>query len=185
MKSQKAVFKSIFALFALLLLILPFMVSFNETLTKAVEAIKIYTLIQSFIVPYEVGMVKVLTSPFNVDFVAYANGMMVRGGFLEMTWNCIGWQSLLLLTITLVVGLTSGKYTLLSNIEAILIGIFGTFLINLLRLSVIVLIFVYFRPIYFYVYHDYLAAVVTVIWLTFFWWFIFKFVLEPRKGLVG
>jgi len=30
------------------------------------------------------------------------------------------------------------------------------------------------------VYHDYLAAITTVIWLFFFWWFSYSFVLEEK-----
>lgn len=178
---QKKVFGSLFAIFAILLIILPFLVSFNEFLTKFVERIKIYTWIQAAIVPYEIGMVRVITLPFGISFIPYTNGMVVNGTFLEMTWNCIGWQSLFLLLITLWVGLTSGKYTLLSKIEAIIIGLLGTFLMNLLRLSLIVLIWAYARPIYFYVYHDYLSAIATVIWLFFFWWFAYKYVLEEKE----
>lgn len=177
---QKRVFQTIFLLLVIILLVLPFFVTFNELLTKAVERIGVYTWIQSQIVPYEVSMVQTLTSLFGVTFVPYANGMLVKGKFLEMTWNCIGWQSLLLLGITLVVGLRSGTYTLRSKLEVIMIGFLGTFFMNLLRLTLIVLIYVYATPIYFYVYHEYLAAIATVLWLFVFWWFSYRYVLEEK-----
>src|ERR1035437_2047512 len=143
---QKKVFKTILALFALLLIALPFLVSFNDVLTKLMEKIGFYNLIQAQIVPYEVGIVKILVSPFSISFTAFANGMIIRGTFLEMTWNCIGWQSLLLLMITLIVGLTSERYTFWSKTETVLIGILGTFIMNLFRLTLIVLIWAYARP---------------------------------------
>jgi exosortase/archaeosortase family protein len=177
---QKKVFGLIFAVFAILLIILPFIVSFNDFLTRFIESIKIYTWIQTAVVPYEVGMVRVMVSIFGIFFTPYANGMMVNGTFLEMTWNCIGWQSLLLLILTIWVGLGSGNYTLMSKIEVIAIGFLGTFLMNLLRLSLIVIIWAYARPIYFYVYHDYLSAIATAIWLFIFWWFSYKYVLREK-----
>ena len=52
---------------------------------------------------------------------------------------------------------------------------------SLLDLTIIVLIFVFLRPIYFYVYHDYLNAIAIVVWLIFFWWFSYKYVLEEKR----
>lgn len=98
-----------------------------------------------------------------------------------MTWNCLGWQSLLLLVITLLSGLLGRNYTFWSKVETVAIGVLGTFLVNLFRLTFIVLLYNFATPIYFYVYHDYLAAIVTVIWLCFFWWFSYKFVLEEKS----
>lgn len=177
---QKQVFSTIFLLFTLFLVLLPFLVTFNEFLTRIVENFKLYKLLQDQLVPVEVKMVKLLVSPLGVNFVAYQNGMVVKGTFLQMTWNCIGWQSLFLLVITLWVGLRSGIYTFSSRVETVCIGLLGTFLINIFRLSVIVLIFAYLRPLYAYIYHDYLAAIVTIVWLFFFWWFSYSFVLEEK-----
>jgi len=178
---QKQVFKTAFALFAVLLAILPFLVSFNEALTKLVEHFTLYIWVQNQIVPLEVKVVALLVSLVGVSVGAAQNGFWVKGTFLEMTWNCIGWQSLLLLTITLVVGLKSGKFTRLSQIEAVAIALLGTFFVNLLRLTFIVILFTVSRPVYAIVYHDYLAALITVIWLIFFWWFAYSFVLEARE----
>lgn len=177
---QKRVFQTIIVLFVTLLVILPFLVSFNEALTTIFQNIKAYTWIQEKIVPYEVSMVGLLAGIFGVHFTPFLNGMEVGGTFLEMTWNCLGWQSLLFLFITLLVGLGSGNYTLVSKIEAVLIGVLGTFFMNLIRLTIIVLIFVYLKPIYFYVYHDYLNAIAIILWLTFFWWFSYKYILEDK-----
>ncbi len=178
---QKKIFNLIFMLLAILLIVLPFLVSFNEALTKVVEKFTLYVWVQERLVPIEVTMVKLLSLPFGINFIAHPNGMTVNGTFLGMTWNCLGWQSLFLLGITLLVGLRSNKYSLISKIKTIIIGLLGTFWINLLRLTLIVLIWAYARPIYFYVYHDYLSAIVTVIWLFVFWWFSYKFVLEEKK----
>jgi exosortase/archaeosortase family protein len=167
------------------LIILPFLVSFNEILTKIIERFSLYMLMQEAIVPVEIKMVKVIVSAFGVGVLAHTKGLTVNGTYMSMTWNCIGWQSLLLLTITLLSALRNRKYTLGSKLEAITIGLLGTFLVNLSRLVFIVLLFAWLRPIFAVVYHDYLAAIVTVIWLFFFWWFCFRFVLVEKGNDTG
>lgn len=176
---EKRTFAIIFALLAIMLAILPFLVSFNEVLTKIVESIGIYMWVQEKIVPMEVKMVGVLVSPFPIKFIAHPNGMTVNGIYAQVTWNCLGWQSLLLFLVTIVVGL-KGNYTLLSKTEAIIIGLLGTFLINLIRMAIIVLLLAYSRPLFAVFYHDYFAAIVTILWLFGFWWFAYSYVLEEK-----
>jgi len=180
---EKRTFAIIFALLAVFLAVLPFLVTFNEALTHLVEKFRLYMWVQEKIVPLEVKMVGVLVTPLGINYLAHQNGMTVNGTYAGMTWNCIGWQSLLLLLITLVVGLR-GNYTLVSKIETVLIGLLGTFIVNLLRLTLIVILLAYSRPLFAVVYHDYLAAIVTIIWLFFFWWFAYSFVLE-EQGIGG
>jgi len=176
---QKRTFTTIFALLAVFLAVLPFLVTFNEALTHIVERLRLYMWIQERIVPLEVKMVGVLVSPLGINYLAHQNGMTVNGTYAGMTWNCIGWQSLLLLIITLVVGLR-GNYTLVSKIETVLIGLLGTFLVNMARLVFIVILLAYSRPLFAVVYHDYLAAIVTILWLFGFWWFSYSYVLEEE-----
>lgn len=178
---QKRLFNTLFILLTFILVTLPFLVTFNDFLARIIEKVNLYTWIQAAIVPFEVRMVKILTIPFAINFVAYANGMLIKGVFLQMSWNCIGWQSLFLLLITLFVGLSGGNYTFLSMIKTIGIGLLGIFWVNLLRLVVVIILFAYFRPLYGIVYHDYLAAFVTVVFLFVFWWFSYSFVLEERQ----
>jgi len=177
---EKRTFTLIFALLAVFLAILPFLVSFNEILTHLVERFRLYMWVQERVVPLEVKMVGVLVEPLGINYLAHQNGMTVNGTYAGMTWNCIGWQSLLLLIITLIVGLR-GNYTLWSKIETVLIGLLGTFLINMARLTLIVIILAYSRPLFAVVYHDYLAAIVTILWLFGFWWFAYSFVLLPKE----
>lgn len=178
---QKRTFAIILALLAVFLAVLPFLVSFNEILTHLVERFQLYMWVQERIVPLEVKMVGVLVTPLGINYLAHQNGMTVNGTYAGMTWNCIGWQSLLLLIITLIVGLR-GNYTLWSKIETVLIGLLGTFLVNMARLTLIVIILAYSRPLFAVVYHDYLAAIVTIIWLFAFWWFAYAFVLETKAA---
>jgi len=56
----------------------------------------------------------------------------------------------------------------------------GTFFVNLFRLVFVTLLLAYSRPLFAVVYHDYLAAIVTIAWLFLFWWFSYSFVLENK-----
>jgi exosortase/archaeosortase family protein len=178
---QKKVFQIALAALAIMLAILPFVVSVNDVLTRTVENVGWYHWIQEKVVPWEVKLVGVMVIPLGIDFIAHPQGFTANGTYAEISWNCIGWQSLLLFLITLPFGFRGGSYTFASKIEAFLIGILGTFLVNLLRIVFTVILLVYARPLFAVVFHDYLAAIMTVVWLIAFWWFAFSFVLEERE----
>lgn len=176
---QKNVFIIIFAFLAITLPLLPFLVSFNDVLTHAIENLGWYSWIQQVIVPYEIKMVGVLVKLLGIDFIAHKEGMTINNTYAHLSWNCIGWQSLLLLFITFIIGLKR-KYTFFSKLETIIIGIIGTILVNLLRMAFTVVLIVVSRPLFAVVFHDYLAAIMTVVWLGFFWWFAYSFILEKK-----
>lgn len=181
MRRQKKTFISIFSFLTILLATLPFLLTFNEILTHFVESIKVYGWIQKFIVPVQIKMVGVLVRPFGINYAATGSTISINGHFAALTWNCLGWQSLLLLMITLIAAFREGQYTFLSKVEAVVIGLTGTFLINLFRISFIVMLLAFLPNIFSVVYHDYLAAITTVVWLFGFWWFCYAYVLEERQ----
>lgn len=182
MNRQRSVFIAIFAALSVLLIILPLLVSFNDFLTKIVEANILYKWIQANIVPIEAKMMGALLIPFGHQFAfSPSNATIVVNGInMGITWNCIGWQSFLLLIVTFLVGLR-GKYTGFSTGQAIAIGILGTFWLNILRMLLIVLLAVHLPAVFRIVFHDYLAAVTTIIWLFVFWWFTYAYVLEEKS----
>lgn len=178
---QKKVFISIFLGLSLLLITLPFVVTLNDLLTRVVEKNFLYVWVQNTIVPVEAKMMGVILLPFGYNY-AYSpsnSTIVVNGINMRITWNCLGWQSLLLLLITLVVGF-GRKYTKISILEAMVIGILGTFWLNILRMLFTVLLAVHLPSVFRIVFHDYLAAGTTVVWLFFFWWFAYSFVLEDK-----
>lgn len=178
---QKKVFASIFFGFIILLAVLPFLVTANEVLTGIVERNFLYLWIQEQIVPIEAKMMGVILIPFgyNYAFSPTSSIIVVNGVNMRITWNCLGWQSFLLFFITLVVGFR-GRYTKLSISEALGIGILGTFWLNIFRMLFTILLAVHVPPVFRIVFHDYLAAGTTVVWLFGFWWFSYSFVLETR-----
>ena len=133
------------------------------------------------VVPLEAKMMGAILMPFGYNYAfSPTNSVIVVNGInMGITWNCLGWQSFLLFFITLVVGF-KGKYTRLSILEALGIGILGTFWLNITRMLFTILLAVHAPPIFRIVFHDYLAAITTVIWLVFFWWFSYSFILEGK-----
>lgn len=176
---QKKLFNNLFLLLVISLIVLPFIVAFNDFLTKAIESIGVYSAIQEYIVPIETKMVIVLVSPLGIKLQLAKEGIMVNGMFAKITWNCIGWQSLLLFFISLIIGF-QGKYTRISKLEAFAIGLLGIFIINLFRMSFIIILLSYSQSLFAVVFHDYLAAFVTIGYLFIFWWFAYKYVLEEK-----
>ena len=76
---EKRTFAIIFALLAIFLAVLPFLVTFNEALTHLVEKLGAYMWVQERIVPLEVKMVGVLVTPLGINYLAHQNGMTVNG----------------------------------------------------------------------------------------------------------
>ncbi|MDO8340702.1 MAG: hypothetical protein Q7T59_01890 [Candidatus Woesebacteria bacterium] len=183
MPKQKKVFMALLAGFSLLILSLPFLVSFNEVLTKIAERNLLYRGVQEYIVPIEAKMLGAILIPFGYNFAfSPTNSMIIVNGVsMGITWNCLGWQSFILLFITLLVGF-KGRYKGISIVESLLIGILGTYWLNILRMMFTVLLAVHAPPIFRIVYHDYLAAVTTLLWLIFFWWFAYSYILEEKKS---
>ncbi|MDP2632882.1 MAG: hypothetical protein Q8P25_04160 [Candidatus Curtissbacteria bacterium] len=178
---EKKIFGTIFIFLAFLMMLLPFMLAFEDVLTKLIERFVLYKFLQDMVVPVQVSLVSVIIKPFGVDSILYKNGMIVNGEPLIIAWNCLGWQSLVLFLITLLVGFRNGSYSAFSKFQVIILGLFGLFWINLLRISLIILLGAFFMPVFRLVFHEYLAAIVSIIFLLFFWWFSYKFVLETKE----
>lgn len=180
-RGEKNIFKTIFIFLAILMMLLPFMLTFEDVLTKLLERFVLYKFLQDMVVPLQVSLVGVIIKPFGVDNILYKNGMIVNGEPLVVAWNCLGWQSLVLFLMTLLIGFRNGSYTTFSKLQVIILGLFGLFWINLLRISLIILLGAFFMPVFRLVFHEYLAAIVSIIFLLVFWWFSYKFVLEEKQ----
>lgn len=182
LNKQKKVFIYIFLGLTVLLAVLPFVVVGNELLTKIVEQNVLYVWIQNNVVPVEAKMMGALLIPLGYRYgFSPTNSMIVVNGLnMGITWNCLGWQSFLLLFVSLVVGFR-GQYSKLSVVEALGIGLLGTFWLNIFRMLLTVLLAVHLPSVFRIVFHDYLAAGTTVVWLLVFWWFVYAFVLQEKR----
>lgn len=185
---EKKTFKFLLAVLAIMLLMLPFVTTFNSVLTEIINRFGLYRTIQNLIVPFESRLVIVIVRFFGVPAFLAPKGEMasfyLRKGTVyqqvQLQWNCLGWQSLLLLGLSLVGGL-QGNFTLLSKMECILIGLFGTFLVNIFRMVFVTAGLYFINTVFALLIHDYFAAFTTIAWLFFFWWFCYAFVLEKRN----
>lgn len=183
MNKTKRTFSTLFLILVFLLMFLPFITTFNELLTRLFLHFAWYRVIENFIVPFEIRTIIATLRIFYIDAIGSNTSLSIMkdGSWQRMwiSWNCIGWQSAILIVFTLLSGL-QGNYKKSSKLEAIIIGISGTFLINIFRMSAVVVVFKYFGYLPAVIFHDYAANIAIIFWLFFFWWFVYRFVLEEK-----
>lgn len=185
--SQKQTFIYLFLLLVLILMFLPLVVTFNDILTRLVMRLDAYKFIQDVIIPWEVRMVGVVLLPFGFKPAVVGEYLSINSGkplLIEIAWNCIGWQSLLFFLMTGWVGFQGNRYTNMSKYKAWIVGLLGTFLINLLRITTVVLLTYYFGQGIALFFHDYFSNIILIIWLFFFWWFAYSYVLEEKETVL-
>lgn len=160
-------------------MVMPFITTFNEFLTRIVQAIHLDGVIQRSIVPTEAKLIGIVLSPFGLDVIANPKGLTANGFSVTISWNCIGWQSLILLLITFAAGLQGG-YTRGSKLEVVALGLLGTFWLNILRLSLIVMVAVWFGQVPAVIFHDYFSTAIVIGWFFVLWWFSYRFILTAK-----
>ena len=171
---------------ALIFLVLPFVTTFNELLTAFVIKIKLYVLIENFVVPLEARVVAGLANTF-FGVKAYVVNKSIllqqadRNFIAYISWNCIGWQSLILFAFTTLTGLR-GDYTRSSKLMAALIGIQGTILLNIGRILLIILVAMLWGYLPSLIIHDYAGTLLVLIWLAAFWELSYRYILQPIAG---
>ncbi|MFH1367109.1 MAG: exosortase/archaeosortase family protein [Patescibacteria group bacterium] len=182
---EKRTFALLFLVLAIILMILPFFVTINDILTRIVMKVEVYRVIQEKIVPMEVSMVSVVTSLFGLKSGLMGSYLALQKGgetfLVEIAWNCVGWQSFIILIFSFLTGLF-GSYTRWSKAQVVIAGLCGTFLMNILRITIVALFAYFFGQFPAIIFHDYGSIIMTIAWLIFFWWFSFAYILEPVKG---
>ncbi|OGM03941.1 hypothetical protein A2715_02505 [Candidatus Woesebacteria bacterium RIFCSPHIGHO2_01_FULL_39_32] len=178
--SRKDLIRSILAIVVITLLVMPLVLTFNEILTKVFEKFTLYNLLENFWVPIQVRIVGLVVRSFDLSYIPIKGGMIVNGIEMKMTWNCLGWQSILLFSISAILGLSGSKATFFSKFQTLFLGLFFLFWLNIARITTTVLLAVYSMPIFRIVYHDLFAAILTIFFLIFFWWFSYSFLLTEK-----
>ncbi len=169
----------VFLMAALVLMLLPFINTFNELLTHVLLKWHAYKVLQEFVVPYEARVVAGMMNFFGIPAEGVKTGVWVSGSFFEIQWNCLGWQSAVLLVASFLSGF-QGKFSIISRIEVVLIGFLGTYIVNIFRLFVVGSLAIKLGSSVAIFFHDYLALIVVVLWFFIFWWFSYSYVLEDR-----
>ena len=185
-ESRRPIFRLILIMSAILLMILPFVTTFNEFLTRLVETSGLDFILTDWIVPFEVRMVAVILGMVSIPSQVSLDSIYLDKGGLYMplyiSWNCVGWQSFVLYVATLITGI-QGPFTRISKVEAMVVGFLGTFLLNLLRIASVAMVAFWFGQLPAVIYHDYGGTVIILIWLFIYWWFCHGWLLEPLEEL--
>lgn len=180
------VYQRIILVAAISFIALPFVTTFNEFLTKSVENFHFVAVIQGFIAPYIVRIVAVILQALGIPTSINSSYLYLTGGWMPIriyiNWNCIGWQSFVLLAFTIVTGL-QGPYTRRSKLLTVLVGFEGTFLVNIVRIlmSTLLACFAGYTPAI--VFHDYIGTLLTLLWMGFFWSYAFENILVIQGEL--
>ncbi len=183
MSLSKQTFITIFLILIVMLTLMPFVATLNDVLTRVVIHMKGYAFIRDVIAPFEVRIVAVVLTLFGFS-VAVDKEYIVLGNntpfMAEIVWNCLGWQSLIFFIITVIVAFSGGQYTKGSKLKSIIIGLIGTFFINIFRIIAVILSFYYVGELFASIIHNYASLIVQIAWLFLFWWFSYSFVLEEK-----
>ena len=182
-KREGEIYRVLIIVAAFTLAVLPFFTTFNELLTKVVESFKLVRLIQGSVAPFIVKAMVVVLGALWVPASGNEAFLYLTGGWLPLriyiNWNCVGWQSIVLLVFTLVTGL-QGPFTRGSKRLAVLLGLEGTFILNLVRILLPTLLAHAWGHVPAVVFHDYLGTALTIVWMVAFWHYAFGNILVRR-----
>ena len=180
---EGTVYRKIIMVAAVTFVILPFVTTFNEFLTKVVESLNFVSMIQGYVAPFIVRIVAAILLAIRIPAAIDGSHLYLTGGWLPLkiyiNWNCVGWQSFILLAFTFVTGL-QGPYKLRSKLMTVLIGLEGTFLINIIRILIPTLLAYRFGSLTAIIFHDYLGTLFTLLWMGVFWNYAFGNILTKH-----
>jgi exosortase/archaeosortase family protein len=174
---------TVIALACALLMLLPLVTTFDDLLTTWAMGLGADNPLQA-IVPAEARMVVGLLGLLGVHAAASGSHLVVwdtSGSMhtLFISWNCIGWQSLVLFAVSLVTGLR-GPHQLESRMQVVAIGVAATLLLNIVRVAFVALIAATVGVGPAILFHDYGGTVMFVAFLFAFWSFAQRWLLpEP------
>jgi len=176
---------TLIAVGSIALLILPFFSTFGELLTKAAMAAGFDAWLGQWIAPVEGRLVHGALALIGIQS-AYDGSLLYVGTgagslALYISWNCVGWQTVLFLLVSMATGL-QGEYTLRSRLETVVLGVLGIAILNILRITVVAVVAYVFGQIPAVIVHDYGSVIATVVFLMAFWAFAYNVVLERIGG---
>jgi len=172
---------TLIALTCAMLMLLPLVTTFDDLLTAWAMQLGANNPLQA-IVPAESRMVVSLLGLAGIHAAASGSHLVVWDGSgsmhtLFISWNCIGWQSLILFGVSLVSGLRRAQ-SLESRVQVICIGLAGTMLLNLVRVSAVAAIAATVGVTPAILFHDYGGTILFVGFLFAFWAFAQHWILD-------
>jgi exosortase/archaeosortase family protein len=185
---REALNMTLIAVACALLMVLPLVTTFDDFLTAWALQLGANNPLQS-IVPAEARMVVSMLSAVGIHSAASGSHLVVwdRAGAMHLlliSWNCIGWQSLILVGVSFISGLR-GHHPLEARIQVVIIGVAGTMLLNLLRVAAVAALAATWGQTPAILFHDYGGTVLVVGWLFAFWLFVQRWILpaDPSEDL--
>lgn len=179
---------TLLALLCSALMLLPLVTTFNDLLTTWAMQLGANNPLQA-IVPVESRMVVGLLGLTGIHAAASGSHLVVwdvAGAMhtLYISWNCIGWQSLVLLGVSFLSGLR-GSHPIEARIQVVVIGIAGTMLLNLARVAAVAAIAATIGVTPAVLFHDYGGTILVVSFLLLFWIFVQRWILgSPEPDLL-
>ena len=173
---------TLLALLCAMLMLLPLVTTFDDLLTTWAMQLGADNPLQ-MIVPVESRMVVGLLGLAGIHAAASGSHLVVWDGSgamhtLFISWNCIGWQSLVLLGVSFMSGLR-GRHPLEARIQVVVIGVAGTMLLNLLRVAAVAAIAATVGVTPAVLFHDYGGTLLVIGFLFGFWIFAQRWILAP------
>ena len=171
---------TLLAIACALLMLLPLVTTFDDLLTTWALQLGADNPLQT-IVPAEARMVVGLLGLAGIHAAASGSHLVVWDGggamhTLFISWNCIGWQSLVLLGVSLITGLR-GRHPLEARVQVVVIGVAGTMMLNLLRVAAVAAIAATIGVTPAILFHDYGGTVLVISYLFLFWMFAQRWIL--------
>ena len=164
-------------------MVLPVFTTVSEFLTRIVENTFLYYPIERFVVPYEIILTRTIISFFGIETIGGQRiFQIIKDGIpqgIDVSWNCVGWQSFVILVLSLKSGL-SHEFGRWDRLQIVALGLIGTFMLNLLRISLVVLVFYFWGKLPATIIHNYGSVILTILWLFLFWWFIYSYVSDAK-----
>ena len=183
-RDRESLNMTLIALTCAMLMLLPLVTTFNDLLTTWAMQLGANNPLQE-IVPVEARMVVALVGLAGIHAAASGSHLVVWDGSgvmhaLFISWNCIGWQSLVLFGISLISGLRGG-HPLEARIQVVCIGVAGTMLLNLVRVAAVAAIAATVGVTPAILFHDYGGTLLVIVFLFAFWLFVQRWILEPQQ----
>ena len=168
---------------AAFMLLTPFVATMDDLLAAIAQRFGLDAAVAFIAIP-EARLVAVVLNLIGIGASSDGPNITVAGAHpieLVIGWNCVGWQGLVLLGLTFLVGLRP-QDGFEARLHVVTIGVLGTVIINLARIAVVSILAarVGYYPAIFV--HDWAATIVTVMWLTGFWLFAQRWILDPGVG---
>ena len=181
-QERDALNMTLIAIACALLMVLPLVTTFDDFLTTWALQLGANNPLQA-IVPTEARMVVGLLAAAGIRAVASGSHIVVwdQAGVMHtllISWNCIGWQSLILLGVSFLSGLR-GRHPLESRFQVVIIGVAGTMLLNLLRVAAVGGLAATWGQTPAILFHDYGGTVLIIGWLFAFWMFVQRWIFPP------